>query len=60
MRCKKCYSNGPGKNIAGKPRERERALDVYKRQLIKLQYRHQVTEEEVAYLALHIKRIRTK
>ena len=28
--------------------------------LIKLQYRHQVTEEEVAYLALHIKRIRTK
>ena len=27
--------------------------------LIKLQYRHQVTEEEVAYLALHIKRIRT-
>ena len=28
--------------------------------LIKLQYGHQVTEEEVAYLALHIKRIRTK
>ena len=28
--------------------------------LIKLQYRPQVTEEEVAYLALHIKRIRTK
>ena len=28
--------------------------------LSKLQYRHQVTEEEVAYLALHIKRIRTK
>ena len=28
--------------------------------LIKLQYRHQVTEEEVAYLALHITRIRTK
>ena len=28
--------------------------------LIKLQYRHQVTEEEVAYLGLHIKRIRTK
>ena len=28
--------------------------------LIKVQYGHQVTEEEVAYLALHIKRIRTK
>ena len=28
--------------------------------LIKLQYGHQVTEEEVASLALHIKRIRTK
>ena len=28
--------------------------------LIKLQYRNQVTKEEVAYLALHIKRIRTK
>ena len=28
--------------------------------LIKLQYRHQVTAEEVAYLALHITRIRTK
>ena len=28
--------------------------------LIKLQYGHQVTEEEVAYLALHIKRTRTK
>ena len=28
--------------------------------LIKLPYGHQVTEEEVAYLALHIKRIRTK
>ncbi|MBS1484372.1 MAG: PRD domain-containing protein [Clostridium sp.] len=30
------------------------------RELIKRQYGHQVTEEEVAYLALHIKRIRTK